>query len=128
MNKTKKVGNIIVPKNRLIQEYELLVTTVLSWTSHNVKFLEESIIPTPDIEYRRLLWEIKSPKGSSSRTIENNIRLALKQSPNIIIDLHRINRPETQCLREIKKQAKLTHGIKRILVITRQNKILHIKG
>lgn len=128
MKKRPRPGKITVSVGRLVQEYELVIATVLSWTGHDVYFLKEGILPAPDIKYTNLLWEIKSPKGGSSRTIENNLRLALKQSCNIIIDLHRINRPENQCLREIKKQAQLAKKLKRLLVVTKQNKILSIKS
>lgn len=77
---------------------------------------------TPDIEMNGLFWEIKCPKGKSSRTIENVIRQALRQSPNIILDLRRMDGriPTTRFTSEIERQFKLTKTIKSIVVITRQ--------
>ena len=103
----KKVGKINMPRGALIHSHELRVATILSWTGANVEFIEVGTTHTPDIRFMNLEWEIKSPKGKSSRTIENNVRAALKQSSNIIIDLSRIKLPEDKCVRETKRLADL---------------------
>lgn len=79
---------------------------------------------TPDIEMNGLLWEIKSPKGKSSRTIENNLRAALRQSPNILLDLRRMDGrvPTARLLREAERQFSLTKSMERLIVITRQER------
>lgn len=79
---------------------------------------------TPDIEMDGLQWEIKSPFGKSSRTIENNLRLALLQSPYIILDLRRMDgrKPTAKLLKETERQFKLAKSIKRLIVITREEK------
>lgn len=125
MKKTP-IGHIHIPQNRLIQPHEPLVATILSWTGDDVYFLTPTRLHTADIKFRELQWEIKSPKGSSSRTIENNMRNALKQSRNIIIDLQRIKQPEQNCIREIQRQAKLIHSIKHIIIITKQKQIIQL--
>ena len=61
-------------------------------------------VHTPDIKMDGVKWEIKSPTGNSSRTIENNIRNALRQSDNIIIDLRRMHVNESKCLKEVERQ------------------------
>ena len=70
----------------------------------DVRFLEEASYRTPDIYYLGEKWENKSPTGNSSRTIENNIRNALRQSDNIIIDLRRMHVNESKCLKEVERQ------------------------
>lgn len=77
---------------------------------------------TPDIEMNGLPWEIKSPIGKSSRTIENNLRTALKQSAHIILDLRRIDGriPTKKLLVEVERQFTLAKSIRHIIVITRQ--------
>lgn len=122
----RKIGHIIVPKNALAQPHELDVATILSSSGDDVEFIPVSHMHTPDIKFRNILWEIKSPKGSSSRTIENNIRLAIKQSKNIIIDLSRMKLPENKCVHEIRRQNKLIRGKHYILVITKKKKILDL--
>ncbi len=127
MKKQKnKIGHITVPKNALVQPHEFNVATILSWTGKDVEFMPTSHMHTPDIKYQGLLWEIKSPQGSSSRTIENNMRLALKQSSNIIVDLSRMKLPERKCLHEVKRQNDLIRGKHRVLVITKKQKILRL--
>lgn len=126
--RTKKAtaGKINAPKNTMPQPHELIVATVLSWTGNDVDFLPVSAHHTADICFRGLEWEIKSPIGKSSRTIENNLRLALKQSANVIIYLGRIKQPEDKCIKEIRRQAKLLHQIKRIIIITKNNQIIEL--
>ena len=126
MEKRKnKVGHITVPKNALVQPHEFNVATILSWTGDDVIFIPAANNRTmPDIRFRGLEWEIKSPIGSSSRTIENNMRLALKQSNNIIIDLQRIKLPDEKCIGVVKRRAeKLGRGY-RVMLITKSKNLL----
>lgn len=114
----KKTGRIRLPKKSMVHPQELKVAEILVTTGEDVEFLPVSRQRTADICFRGLEWEIKSPIGSSSRTIENNLRNALKQSSNII------KQPEEKCLREVKRQAKLLHMVKRIIVLTKSSKII----
>jgi len=82
---------------------------------------------TPDIRMKGLLWEIKSPKGKSSRTIENNFRIAAKQSQNIIFDLSRTSIQDDKALSQINKQFRENKSAKRIIVITKKRKLVDIK-
>lgn len=99
---------------------------ILSWTGEDVEFLPVSHIHTADIKFRNKEWEIKSPKGNSNRTIENNMRLALKQSKNIIIDLSRIKIDEKKAIKEIKRQTLLIKQVKKVIIITKTQKIIEI--
>lgn len=126
MKKKLKTGNIVVPHGAMVQPHEFAVAIVLSQTGHDVEFLPISHIHTADINFLSKTWEIKSPKGSSSRTIENNMRVALKQSENIIIDLSRIKIKEGKALNEIRRQANLIKQIKNILIITKSHKIIEL--
>lgn len=110
----------------MIQPHELVVADILSLTGNDVEFLPVSNTHTADIKFCGKEWEIKSPKGSSSRTIENNMRLALKQSNNIIIDLSRIKIPEYKCLTTIKSRAQKLGHIKKIIIITRDKTIIEL--
>lgn len=123
---TAKQGKIIIPKHTIIQPHELAVATILSWTGHKVEFIPLGPAHTADIRFEGKEWEIKSPKGKSSRTIENNMRLALRQAENIIIDLSRIRMPEEKAMREIKRQFHLYKQAKRLLIITKNHKIIHV--
>lgn len=122
----KQSGKIIIPKQTLIHSHEQNVARTLVKTGEDVQFLPTSIHHTADIAFRGLEWEIKSPIGNSSRTIENNLRNALKQSRNVIINLGRIKQSEDKCIKEIRRQAKLLHQIKRIIIITKNNQIIEL--
>ena len=121
----KKIGRIIVPKKTLVQPHELSVAMILSWTGDDVEFIPAmNNCITPDIKYKGLEWEIKSPIGNSSRTIENNMRLAIRQSKNIIIDLQRIKLPRERCLGVIGRRAEKLGKRYRVMAITKDRKII----
>ncbi len=122
----KRVGTIVVPPGVFVDVHEKIAADFLACEiSHDVTFLvpdRSKGAKTPDIEMDGLRWEIKSPTGKSSRTIENNLRNALRQSPNIVLDLRRMDGrvPTDKLLGRIQQQFGLVKSIKRIIVITRQ--------
>lgn len=122
-----KMGIISRPKGALIEDHELAVARILACTGNDVKFIPASTTKTPDIHFCGLDWEIKSPVGSSSRTVENNFRHALTQSKNVIIDLSRIKRPEECCIRDVKRQLDILRNIGAVLVITKARKIIRLR-
>ena len=124
--KHNKPGKITIPDGVSIYPHELIVAEILSRTGYDVTFIPVGITSTPDIKYRGLFWEIKSPIGSSSRTLENNIRAAARQSHNIIIDLHRIKLPEEKCTNVIKRRAKNLGKSYRLLIITKSREIVEL--
>lgn len=129
----KRIGTIIVPPGVIVTKHEKIAVDYLAAVlSYDVTF----IVPdrrkgrkTPDIEMLGLLWEIKSPRGKRSRTIENNLRLALLQSPNIVLDLRRMDGriPTKKLLNEVERQFTLAKSIKHIIVITRQDEYIDHK-
>lgn len=126
--KTRKeeIGSITVPKGMVVLPHELVVATVLSWTGDDVEFIPLRTIKTADIFFRGLEWEIKSPIGKSSRTIENNMRNALKQAKNVIIDLSRIKQNENKAIKEIERQHKLLRGMGKIIIITKTKRVIEL--
>lgn len=124
--KKKRVGLIVVPPGVFVDIHEKLAADFLAAKlSYDVTFLVPNRCrgsKTPDIEMNGLAWEIKSPKGKSSRTLENNLRLALQQSPNIVLDLRRMDGriPTKKLLAEIERRFDDAKTIKHIIVITRQ--------
>lgn len=81
---------------------------------------------TPDILMNNLKWEIKSPKGKSSRTIENNLRAALLQSPNIILDLRRLDKriPAERHEKDAEHRYRDAKSMKRLYIITRNENLI----
>lgn len=133
IRKQKQVGTIIVPPGVVVAVHEKRAVDFLAIErSADITFLapnRQKRQRTPDIEMVGLLWEIKSPKGRSPRTIENNLRLALKQSPHIILDLRRMDGriPTQKHLTEIERRFKDAKAIKHIIVITRQETSVDFK-
>ena len=129
----KQIGTIIVPPGVFIDVHEKMTADFLATKiGHNIAFLvpeRRKGAKTPDIEMYGLHWEIKSPTGKSSRTIENNIRIAIKQSPNIVIDLRRMDGriPTSKLLKEVSHRFNDAKYIKNIIVITRQDKHIDFK-
>lgn len=129
----KRIGTIIVPPGVFVDVHEKRTADFLaSKLGNDVTFLipvRRKGAKTPDIEMNGLLWEIKNPTGKSSRTIENNLRLALKQSPNIILDLRRMDGriPTKKLLGEVERRFTDAKSIKQIIVITRQGAPIDFK-
>ena len=123
----KRIGTIIVPPGVFVTIHEKIAVDFLAAEAgYDVTFLvpnRSKGAKTPDIEMQDLPWEIKSPKGKSSRTIENNLRSALRQSQNIVLDLRRMDGriPTEKLLSEVERQFSLAKSIKRLIVITRQD-------
>lgn len=124
----KKIGVIITPPGVFVKNHEKITVDFLAiHLGYDVTFLapdRRKNAKTPDIEMNGLHWEIKSPTGNSSRTIENNLRAAVRQSSNIVLDLRRLDGrvPTQRWLNEAERQFALTKTMKRLIVITRQEK------
>jgi len=129
---SKRVGIIVVPPGVIIERNEKLTADFLAARlSMDVTFLVPNRTigqKTPDIEMDGVLWEIKVPRGKGSRTIENTIRRAVKQSPNVVIDLRCMDGriPTGRHLIEIERQFMKNRSIKRALVITRQEGVIDL--
>ncbi|HEU0266341.1 MAG TPA: hypothetical protein VFQ70_01830 [Candidatus Saccharimonadaceae bacterium] len=122
---TKKIGTIIIPPGVFVNVHEKRTADYLAThLYHDITFLvpnRQKGRRTPDIEMDGVFWEIKGPKGRSSRTIENNLRAALRQSPNIILDLRRMDgrTPTQKYLQEIERRFNDAKSMKRLIVITK---------
>jgi hypothetical protein len=131
--KKSKVGIITAPPGVFMHRHEKLAVDYLAQKlGYDITF----VVPdrhihrkTADIKMIGKFWEIKSPTGKSNRTIENNLRLAIKQSKNIVLDLRRMDGrvPAKKHLTEIQKQFDLSKAIKHLLIITRQEEVIEHK-
>lgn len=118
-------GKIIKPYGAQISQHELAAAkTLISATGKSITFLPPRSIKTPDIVFLDKEWEIKTPSGKGSRTIEDCLRRGSSQSPNLIIDIRFTKISETQCLRCIQRQVSQVAAIKNVLVIARPNRII----
>lgn len=122
----KRFGKITVPTNVFPEKHELITANFFTNTGKDVVFLAPSGAKTADIVVDGIIWEIKAPKAAGSRTLENALRAALRQSPNIIIDLQRTKMHQRKCVTELTRQFELSKKIKRLLIIkkSRQSIVL----
>ncbi len=93
----------------------------------DIIFIRPANFRTPDFNVKNIKWELKSPMGSSARTIENNMRAARKQSVNLIIDLGRIKLHQQRAIARINFFLSKPNQFKRVLVITKTKKVIEIR-
>ena len=109
------------------EKHELEVANYFAEKGKDVKFIEPQRTKgthTPDIEMDGVAWEVKSPKGKSKRTIENNFRQAVLQSRYIIFDLRHIGISEKQCMAQLEKEFGNRKYVKRLLVIKKDGELI----
>ncbi len=82
---------------------------------------------TPDITMNGLKWEIKNPKGTGKYVISRNMYTASKQSPNIVLDLRRMQGSYRQYMPQIEREFKANPRAKRLLVVTKAQTIIELE-
>lgn len=129
--KQTKIGNIDYSKiDNPPEEHEVRVAKYFAKRRRNITFIKPSNIPnihTPDFRMDGVEWEVKSPKGDSKRTIENNIRKAMTQSRYIIFDLRRCQVNERMAINQLEEFFKVKGRIKRLLIITKNGELIEKK-
>lgn len=121
------ISNLKVPPDKK----ELSVARYFSALGKSVVFISPSAIPNqhrPDVFMDGLEWEIKCPEGNSDRTIENNLRKALRQSKNVIFDLRYIKYPEDRSLAKLEKEYKINHQLRRLYIIKKNGELISLKS
>jgi hypothetical protein len=126
-----KTGKIIIPSGFYPEKHELATANVFTNMGKDVEFIapiRTKGLSTPDVIIGGVIWEIKSPIGNGKRTLDDTIKRALKQSKNIIIDLRRSKLDDKQTVELLKKNEKLTKGVKRLIVVLKTSKTIDIKA
>ncbi|MBR3143730.1 hypothetical protein IKF12_00805 [Candidatus Saccharibacteria bacterium] len=104
------------------------ILLLLDYYKSDITCLHPGLGKTPDLKINGVEWELKSPQGNGVKTIENILKKATKQSKNIILDLSRIKMNGTQALSRTKYYLRNNkHGIKNLLVITKNHKVIDLK-
>ena len=122
--------NIIIPvgmKPRPKIHEETAAEILAKHFNGDVHFIETASQGTPDISIKGVEWEIKSPIGSGANNIQKNLREASSQSENIVIDLRRSKLHQTRALGYIKQFTDRYKKLKRVVIITKNKRILTIK-
>ena len=82
---------------------------------------------SPDLREKgsTITWELKSPTGDGKKTIENNLRLANKQSERILLDLTHCKLHQSKALSRVKFfMDTKNHHIKQLLILVKSNAVL----
>ncbi len=110
------------------KDHEMSAALILAshYFKTDIVFLRPQANRTPDIEVNGVRWEIKSPMGNGKKTIDNNFRMARKQSRNIVIDLRRIKMHQSKANARIRFFLSTPHRFKRVIVIAKDQKIVDI--
>ncbi len=120
----------IIPNGVILEKHEYKTILLFTEIGIDVELIPKSNkkgVHTPDIIMNSLKWEMKSPKGKGRWLLENTLKKAVKQSPNVIIDLDRIKIHQTKCLQELEKQFYKSKGAKWLKIITKNKKIVEFK-
>lgn len=92
-----------------------------------VEFLPPARIKTAGIKLNGVEFEIKSPITQNPKKIIRNIKRALQQSPNVILDASRIKGMRDDTLRKLlASRAKDQKTLKKLLLITKRGQIIDI--
>ena len=120
----------IIPNGVILEKHEYRTVVFLTKCGLDVELIpksNEAGIHTPDIIVAGEKWEMKAPKGEGNALMKNTIQKALRQSPNIIIDLRRTKRNQIKCLCELRREFIKSKTIHRLKIITKSNKTLDFK-
>ena len=112
----------IIPNGVVLKNHENATVVFLTELGFDIELIPTSNIKgvhTPDIKMSGIEWEIKTPIGEGKYLIPNTIQKAVKQSPNVIVDLRHTKRHQTKCLRELEKEFEKSKSLKRLKVITK---------
>lgn len=74
-----------------------------------------------------LIWEAKSPNGGGNSTIARQFHKASKQSDKMILDLRRVKLEAQRAEREARFRFEKSKNIKRLMLITKDDRLFDIK-
>ena len=119
--------NIIPPPEKHEQSAAWILAQHYNCRIEFLKPLVGYKMRTPDFVMNALEWELKSPVGKSKRTIRDKLSVAKTQSPNIIIDTRRMKAPDSEIESELRRQILIKKSIYRLIMITKEEKVIEIK-
>jgi hypothetical protein len=124
-----KNNRLVIPSNLDIEpeKHEIAVAKKMAQHFHSdVIFIQRSTTSrTADIKVGSIVWEIKSIKGHSKRTIQNNLRKAANQAKHIVIDLSRTKMTSKQAIGRINEAlVKSNFHLKKIFLLTKAGKLV----
>ncbi len=126
-----RVGKVIVPPDVNVWPHEMETARALARSGLTVEFIrrrEGQHVRSADVLIDGEEWEMKAPASSRLKMVEQNLRRALKQSSNIILDTRRMKRiPDKAVERELRKWARELKSLKKLMMVSRHGKVIAIK-
>ena len=104
------------------------ILLLLDYFDADITCINPGFGKTPNLRIKGVEWEMKSPQGDGAKTIENILKKAAKQSKNIILDFSRIKMSSSRAISRTKYYLRNNkHGIKKLLIIAKNRKIIDFK-
>lgn len=113
-----------------LEDHEYATVKLLLSIGFNIELIPASQVKgmrTPDISINGVLWEIKAPTGNGKNTIKHTLQNASHQSNNVIVDLRRCKLNQDQAIKELEQRFNLSKRIRRMKIITNDEKIIDFK-
>ena len=127
MNNSNKKGRIVTPADANPWPHEQRVAKILALAGHSIEFIPEAGLKTPDIYLDNTMYEIKSPITDNPKKIIRNVKRALEQSPNVIIDSSRVKGlRDNEIQRLLKNKVQDLPGLKKLIFINKRGQIIDI--
>lgn len=127
----KQRAEVIIPENMTPppEKHEIEIAWILA---KHYNFVVEFIEPmdsykfkTPDALMNGVMWEFKSPLGFSKKhTIQRQLKVALKQSRNAVLDGRRTKLTDEFILDQIRREIPRHSRVGKIIFITKSNGII----
>lgn len=117
----------ITPNGVVLQTHKNATVVFLTEQGYDINQIppvQSKGIRTPDIKMLGLEWEIKNPKSNGKYTIEHSFRSALRQSPNIILDIRGSKMPQEKCTKEIERRFNDFRKVNKVMIITKRRKLV----
>ena len=121
-------GSYFVPADRSPWPHEIRTAKALARAGYTVVFLSETgDKPKCDVEIDGEEWEFKSPKTNKLNQIQNNIKIANRKTPFIVIDSSRIKKlPDIVVQKYLTERLKKQKSIKKLLFVNRKREVIDI--
>ena len=127
MAKLTKHGIYISP-GRNPWPHEIHTAKILALAGHYVEFLPEGHLKNADVLLDGIEFEIKSPETAKTSSLEQTIRTALRQCPNVIIDAYRMKMRDDKARTFLIKKCREQKQIKQMIYINKKGEIIDIFG
>lgn len=117
-----QTARIIVPKERIIEKYEIETFLRMTKFGFDVEVLQARYMPnmrTPDSLWNNEYWEVKSVAATGKNSVANALKNAKGQSSRIILDLSKSKAPINKYIGGVMREMKRKKSIQ-IIIIFRQ--------